>query len=312
MAHYRVVDTKIWNDAKFRALSWDARMLFLYVLTHPQMMAVGAMRSTLDSLWQELCRTRAPLVPHSCPSGAPPVPHPCPTDAAAEIRASGMVREDESACFLCLPNWFKYNAPHNQHGRKFWLDTFDILPECALASEHKANAQKALGGNNDKKCPTRAPHGAPPVPHMVPQESPTPCPTVAKEQRTKNKEQGYKPPIVPKPTPSPTPKKTPVAWPWFDEFWATWPASERKSNKQGAREKLWDICSKSEPLQSEILAGLVKWTQTKQWTEEPEYIPMPLTWINQARWEDAPDRAATVSKANYGLTRRPGEFDGRF
>ena len=51
---YRKVDTKIWNDRKFCALSDKAKLVFLMLLTHPCMTALGAMRQTMGGLAQEL------------------------------------------------------------------------------------------------------------------------------------------------------------------------------------------------------------------------------------------------------------------
>ena len=42
MARYKKIDVRIWNDAKFNALSSDARLIFLFMLTSPQTTMVGA------------------------------------------------------------------------------------------------------------------------------------------------------------------------------------------------------------------------------------------------------------------------------
>ena len=47
MGKYRKVDPKIWNDEKFRELSDSAKLLFLFLLTHPHMTPLGAMRATV-------------------------------------------------------------------------------------------------------------------------------------------------------------------------------------------------------------------------------------------------------------------------
>ncbi len=44
MGRYRKVETRIWNDATFRSLSDDGKLLFLFVLTHPSQTSLGAMR----------------------------------------------------------------------------------------------------------------------------------------------------------------------------------------------------------------------------------------------------------------------------
>jgi hypothetical protein len=54
MSRYRKIDTRVWNDAKFRGLSDSGKLAFLMLLTHPSMTALGAMRSTIPSLAEEL------------------------------------------------------------------------------------------------------------------------------------------------------------------------------------------------------------------------------------------------------------------
>jgi hypothetical protein len=97
MARYRKIDTRIWNDARFWVLSDAAKLIFLLLLTHPHMTALGAMRATLAGLaaelgWLERCFRRA----------------------FGEIIRLGMVRHDEQAALIWLPNFLKYNAPGNR------------------------------------------------------------------------------------------------------------------------------------------------------------------------------------------------------
>jgi hypothetical protein len=54
MARYRKIDPRIWNDARFWVLSDAAKLIFLLLLTHPHMTALGAMRATLAGLAAEL------------------------------------------------------------------------------------------------------------------------------------------------------------------------------------------------------------------------------------------------------------------
>lgn len=54
MAKYRKVDPRIWNDGKFMDLSDSGKLALFFVLTHPNMTAVGAMRHTIPGLAAEL------------------------------------------------------------------------------------------------------------------------------------------------------------------------------------------------------------------------------------------------------------------
>jgi len=57
MAHYRKVDVRIWNDAKFNSLSHLGKLAFLLLITHPNMTMLGAMRATPEGLSAELKST---------------------------------------------------------------------------------------------------------------------------------------------------------------------------------------------------------------------------------------------------------------
>lgn len=118
MSRYRKIDSRLWNDAKFRSLSDDGKLLFLMLLTHPQMTPLGAMRATMGGLAEEMGwlpeRLRA---------------------AFAEPFSRGMANHDPEAHFLCLPNFLKYNQPENPNVLKSWAGSLDALPECALKTQ---------------------------------------------------------------------------------------------------------------------------------------------------------------------------------
>jgi hypothetical protein len=118
MARYRKIDTRIWNDAKFNALSERAKLAFFYALTHPNLTMLGAMRATVPGLAAEL--------------GMPPGAF---AEAFREALAKGMAKHDEKSSFFWLPNFLRYNKPESPNVVKSWPDAFDLLPECAMKSE---------------------------------------------------------------------------------------------------------------------------------------------------------------------------------
>lgn len=113
MARYRKVDPRIWNDAKFRSLSDNAKLVFFMLLTHPGMTALGAMRATVPGLAAEMDWTTEAF-----------------REAFMEVIAEGMAEHDEKACFVCLPNFIRYNEPENPNVVKAWVGALDMLPEC--------------------------------------------------------------------------------------------------------------------------------------------------------------------------------------
>jgi hypothetical protein len=110
---YRKIDPRIWNDERFRALTDDGKLVFLFLLTHPSMTALGAMRATIPGLAAELGwpirRFRDAILP------------------AAQ---SGMVEVDEGASFVGLPKFLRYNEPESPNSVKSWIAALDLIPEC--------------------------------------------------------------------------------------------------------------------------------------------------------------------------------------
>lgn len=113
MAKYRKIDPRIWNDAKFRSMSDKGQLLFLFVLTHPHMTALGAMRASLDGLAAEKGWTSKAF-----------------REAFAEASGKGLLEVDETACFLAAPKFLKYNPPESPNVVKSWVHAVDLLPEC--------------------------------------------------------------------------------------------------------------------------------------------------------------------------------------
>ena len=115
MAKYRKVDPRIWNDAKFRSLSDHGKLAFFFLLTHPHMTAIGAMRATVPGLAAEIGWALKGF-----------------TEAFQEALAKGMTKHDSEACLVWLPNFLKYNRPESPNVVKAWATALELLPECGL------------------------------------------------------------------------------------------------------------------------------------------------------------------------------------
>jgi hypothetical protein len=122
VARYRKIEARIWNDAKFAALSERGKLVFLFLLTHPNLTMLGAMRATIPGLAAEL--------------GIEPKAF---RQAFGEAFAKGMVKHDEAAAFVWLPNFLRYNKPESPNVVKAWPDALELIPECAL--KHELNQQ---------------------------------------------------------------------------------------------------------------------------------------------------------------------------
>ncbi|WP_037471604.1 hypothetical protein [Sinorhizobium fredii] len=127
MSHYRKIDVRVWNDAKFRALSEDGKLAFLLLLTHPGMTSLGALPSHANGL--------AHILKWSTKRFA---------EALSESLDQGMVEYDEDEGLICLPNFLRYNQPENPNVVKAWVSSADMLPECELKTETLSRAYASL------------------------------------------------------------------------------------------------------------------------------------------------------------------------
>jgi hypothetical protein len=118
MGKYRKVDPRIWNDKKFNKLSDRGKLAFFFILTHPHMTALGAMRASIPGLASEIGWTEKAF-----------------REAFKEALAKGMLKHDKKASFVWLPNFLKYNKPESPNVIKSWVASLDYLPECRLKSE---------------------------------------------------------------------------------------------------------------------------------------------------------------------------------
>jgi len=83
----------------------------------------------------------------------------------------------------------------------------------------------------------------------------------------------------------------------FNAFWKAYP----KKQKRAVALKCWQKLKVDEELFTEIMAGLDRLKQSRQWREQDgKFIPMPSTFLNERRWEDEPevDKQALVQKFN--------------
>ena len=118
MSKYRKIDVRIWNDAKFSTMSDNGKLAFLFVLTHPHMTSLGAMRATIPGMAAEL--------------GWKPEAF---REAFREALTKGLAKHDEKASFVWLPNFLKYNAPESPNVVKSWEKSLELIPECDMYFE---------------------------------------------------------------------------------------------------------------------------------------------------------------------------------
>lgn len=118
MARYSKIERCILNDHKFNSLSDDGKLVFLILLIHPHLTAIGAMRASLLGLAGEIGWSIERLA-----------------KAFGEALQKGMVKHDERACLIWMPNYLKHNRPESPNVVKSWGQSLDYLPECTLKNE---------------------------------------------------------------------------------------------------------------------------------------------------------------------------------
>ena len=115
---YRKVACQIWLDQKFLSLSDDGKLVFMLILTHPNLTSFGAMKASPASLTDELGWLTERL-----------------SEAFQEVLAKDLVHYDKTARLLMLPNFIKHNKPASPNVVISWLGGYKELPECILKDE---------------------------------------------------------------------------------------------------------------------------------------------------------------------------------
>lgn len=118
IGRYRKITTAIWNDEKIRKLSHGAQLVFLRLLTHQSLTGLGAMRTTRVLLAIDFDFRQKEFDRYF-----------------DELLSQGLIKIDEEAKLLVLPNFIKHNSPESPNVIKSWPKGRDELPECSLLRE---------------------------------------------------------------------------------------------------------------------------------------------------------------------------------
>lgn len=114
MARYKKIDVRIWNDAKFNALSSDAQLIFLYLLTSPQTTMLGAVPVDKHTVSRIL---KFDDIRYDI--------------GYKQLSEYGMLEYDEAGIFW-IKNFLKYNPPENPKVVISYASLLDLFPECPL------------------------------------------------------------------------------------------------------------------------------------------------------------------------------------
>ncbi len=273
-AKYRKISVQIWNDQKFRQLSDDGKLVFIFVLTHPHMSAIGGMRGTTEGLAAELKWSPKRL-----------------SEAFREATERDMVRYDEEACLMILPNFIKHNRPESPNVVVSWQKAFEEMPESYLKFELFQCIERqsaALPDTFAKAFGSLREAFAKSMPNQEQEQ----------EQEQEKEIVGAAAPVRSR---SRAKEDDAEAEEKFAEFWEAYPRKENRKKALAAWKKGQCWNGKFQ----EIMAALTEQKKNPRWLEDVKYIPHPTTWLNGERWADeistgcAPSCAHTCSSCQH-------------
>ena len=125
---YRKISVCIWNDAKFMALSNDAKLIVFFMLTHPDLTQLGALRANVPGLACELGMELEAF-----------------TKGFQEVLTQGIVKHDGKLLFW-FPNFLRYNLPESPNVVKSWHYGYMELPESELRTDILVGVKALVDG----------------------------------------------------------------------------------------------------------------------------------------------------------------------
>jgi hypothetical protein len=292
VARYRKIDPRIWNDTKFCALSPDGKLVFLFLLTHVQLTAIGAMRGTIPGLAAELDfperRFRAAIEP--------------------AIQA-GMVEVNEGAHYIGLPKFLKYNEPEGPNSvKKAWAAALELIPECPerVALIRRCRNYLDTCTQEFKKALADDIWKAFAIPSDMASEMASRMPSgmatrIQEQEQELELEQELE-------KEQKEPPHIPLAG-GFDRFWNSYP---RKTAKAAA-EKAWRKIEADESLLQTIISAIEQQRKSHEWTKDNgQYVPHPATWLNGRRWEDQVNIGNNSRGSYHKVEAEEGKYAAKY
>lgn len=125
---YRCVEIRVWNDEKFVALTERAKLLWLFLLTHPNTRAYpGLFSFSVSETAERFGWTTSET-----------------TRLLDEVTTRKMARHDANLRLLLLPNAIKSNPPASPNAAKAWGRALREFPVCALRKSAESNGFRYL------------------------------------------------------------------------------------------------------------------------------------------------------------------------
>lgn len=138
MGHIRKVDNRTWIDSKFRSLSREAKLTWLYLLTGPETTSIPGVIVAGPAHMAEVLETTPERF----------------GEWFGELYRVGLVQVDWTARLVWLPKATRYNRPSNPNTVASWRHFWDLVPECELKSviwQHLKGFTESLGESFAKR-----------------------------------------------------------------------------------------------------------------------------------------------------------------
>lgn len=172
-----------------------------------------------------------------------------------------------------------------------WLEETDTGILFPRFERHNGDSAKkrALGANRQQKSRSGHAQGDAPVVRLVTAEASDQSRTQRDESVTREEKRREE-----RNTP-PTPQG---GMPGFAAFWLAWPTGDRKQAK-GKCFEAWKKAG-AEPHAALIVAHVERMKRSTHWTKDDgQFVPAPLVYLNQRRWEGTSDEQPLEPARNF-------------
>lgn len=125
MRQFGRIETAMWQGQKFRGLSDDGRMLWIYVLCCPHGNSVGCFVLPDGYIMADLGWT-----------------HERVRQTVSELLSNGLIARDEGSSLTWVRGWWGHNTIENDNVAKGAIKAIDALPKCRIFSQFLADFER--------------------------------------------------------------------------------------------------------------------------------------------------------------------------
>ncbi len=115
---YRKISCSIWNDDKFPFASDDCQIVIFHLLSTPLSTPFGLYKASVAALAEEKRWTKGRYA-----------------SALNEAIKTDFVKYDAKHHVIYIPNFLRYNPPHNPNVLRSWSEPFKEIPSSSLKDE---------------------------------------------------------------------------------------------------------------------------------------------------------------------------------